>query len=94
MIHNGSVVYTVRLDESTQDALERQVVNLWDGAREREDHDQNSSPRVCRYEGQMSFSGSSAAIHMRNGSSNLTGIMSSQQGEKDNALKLQSRNKR
>lgn len=39
MIHNGSVVYTVRLDESTQDTLERQVVNLWDGAREREDHD-------------------------------------------------------
>lgn len=43
----------------------------------------------------VSFSGSSSAIHMRNGSSNLTGIMSSLwQGEKDNALKLQSRNKR
>lgn len=42
MIHNGSVVYTVKLDESKQNMLERQVVNLSDrqaGASEREDHD-------------------------------------------------------
>lgn len=41
MIHNGSVVYTVRLDESTQNMPERQVVNLSDrqaGASEGEDH--------------------------------------------------------
>lgn len=45
MIHNGSVVYTVRLDESTQNMPERQVVNLSDrqaGASEGEDH--NKAP--------------------------------------------------
>lgn len=41
MIHNGSVVYTVRLDESTHNTLERHVVNLSDtqaGASARDDH--------------------------------------------------------
>lgn len=73
----------------------RQVVNLSDrqaGASESEDHDK--APQFAAYKASV-LQPLLRCYHMRNGSSNLTGIMSSRwQGEKDNALKLHSQNMR